>query len=122
MTRRNLAVLLAGFILPAAALAAAPPKAKAKAATERFEIHGHIAGYQSGHVVLVKTTGKGQHAASTHADGTFILRGILPGTYEVRPHSSHYHFTPSFRTVAVTTHDVTGVNFTAHVVQAKKKK
>jgi hypothetical protein len=123
MTRRKLAVLLAGLIvLVSAALAAAPPKSKAKGPAERFEVNGSIAGYQQGHVVVVKTSGKGQHSASTHADGTFVLRALLPGSYTVRPQSQYYHFTPAFRTVAVTTHDVQGVSFTAHVAQPQKKK
>jgi hypothetical protein len=122
MTRRKLAVLIAGWIvLVAAALAAAPPKAKAKAPAERFEINGDIAGYQKGHVVVIRTSGKGQHSASTHADGTFVLRALPPGSYTLRPQSQYYHFTPTFRTVAVTTHDVQGVSFTAHVAQPKKK-
>lgn len=111
MTRRKLAVLLAFSILP---IAAAPP--------QRFDMNGHVAGYQPGHVVVVRTSGKGQHSASTHADGTFVLRALLPGSYTVRPQSQYYHFTPAFRTVVVTTHDVQGVNFTAHLAQPKKKR
>jgi hypothetical protein len=111
MTRRKLAVLLAGPILP---IAAAPP--------QRFEINGHVAGHQPGHVVVIRTTGKGQHSASTHADGTFVLRGLLPGSYTLRPQSQHYHFAPVFRTVVLTTHDLHEVNFTAHPAQPTKKR
>jgi len=121
MKRRTLAVLIACFFVHGpAALAAGQPRGIAKGPVQRFEIHGHIAGYQPGHVVVVKTSGKGQHSASTHSDGTFVLRGILPGSYSVRPQSQHYHFSPAFRTVAVTTHDVRSVNFTAHPVEPKK--
>jgi hypothetical protein len=55
------------------------------------------------------------------SDGTFVLRGVLPGSYSVRPQSQRYHFTPAFRTVAVTTQDAQSVNFTAHAVEPKKK-
>ena len=123
MRRRTLAVLIACFLVHGlAALAASQPKGKTKGAVQRFEIQGHIAGYQPGHVVVVRTSGKGQHSASTHSDGTFVLRGILPGSYTLRPQSQHYHFSPAFHSVAVTTHDVQSVNFTAHPVEPKKKR
>jgi len=122
MKRRTLAVLIACFFVHGpVALAASQPKGKAKGPVQRFEIQGHIAGYQPGHVVVVKASGKGQHSASTHSDGTFVLRSVLPGSYSVRPQSQHYHFSPTFHSVAVTTHDVQGVNFTAHAVEPKKR-
>jgi hypothetical protein len=122
MNRRTLAVLIACFfVYGPAALAAGQPPGKAKGPVRRFEIQGRIAGSQPGHVVVVKTTGKGQHTATTRSDGTFVLRGVLPGSYSVRPQSQRYHFTPAFRTVAVTTQDAQSVNFTAHAVEPKKK-
>jgi len=40
----------------------------------------------------------------------------------VRPSHTYYSFSPSFRTVAVTDHDITGLAFNATMHPSKKKK
>jgi hypothetical protein len=81
----------------------------------RFEVSGHVAGMASGHHALVRATGREPHSATARADGTYILRGLRPGSYTIRPSHPRYHFTPDFRSVAITNHDVGNVNFVAHL-------
>lgn len=82
----------------------------------RFTIEGHVAGLGPAHhaVLDFSSPGKPHRRVTTHDDGTYILRNVVPGSYSVRPSHSGYRFSPSFRTVAVTSHDRTNIDFTAH--------
>jgi hypothetical protein len=80
----------------------------------RFEVSGHVAGMAPGHHALVRATGREPHSATARADGTYILRGLRPGSYTVRPSHPGYYFTPNYHSVGVTNHDLGDVNFVAH--------
>jgi hypothetical protein len=81
----------------------------------RHEVVGHIAGMAPGHHAVLRAAGRERHAATARADGTYVLRGLRPGSYTIRPSHPRYHFTPDFRSVAITNHDVGNVNFVAHL-------
>ena len=73
------------------------------------------------HRATVKTSGKAVRTTTTRTDGSYTLNNMERGTYTVRPSHSSYHFTPAFHTAAVTTHDVTSINFTASPNASQKK-
>lgn len=113
----------AWLLVPACSLmlmfASPPPQ---KRPVRHYTVSGDISGLGT-HRALVKMTrshGPG-HSASTHEDGSFILRTVAPGTYTIRPSHASFNFSPSFRTVAVTSHDVDGVHFTAHEKPRRKR-
>lgn len=114
--RRHLPITLLVCALTAGlfTLLAAPPRNDRKGPPPRFEMLGHIDGFVKGRPAVIRLTGKTERSASVRSDGTFLLRGLPPGSYTVRPESRHYRFSPTFRTVALIDHDVAGVGFTAH--------
>ena len=61
------------------------------------------------------------HTATSRGDGDFTLRAVEPGTWVLRPTHPQFRFSPSFHTVAVTSHDVDGVNFTAHAIGPSRR-
>jgi len=61
-----------------------------------------------------------RHSATARADGSYILQGLRPGSSTIRPSHPRYHFTPDFRSVAITNHDVGNVNFVAHLSPRKR--
>lgn len=80
-----------------------------------YTVSGHISGLGTHHALVRMTRPRVPgHTASTHEDGSFTLRTVAPGTYTIRPSHASFTFSPTFRTVAVTSHDVDGVHFTAH--------
>ncbi len=95
-------------------LPAAPPRNDRKESPPRFEVQGYIEGFVKGRPAVVRLTGKTERSASVRPDGTFLLRGLPPGRYTVRPESRHYRFSPSFHTVGLTHHDIAGLKFVAH--------
>jgi hypothetical protein len=84
-----------------------------KEAPEKFEISGHVAGLGAGHHASIRVSGKIVHTVSTHDDGTFRFAGLPPDSYTIRPACQGYHFSPTFRTVAVTDQDRHNIGFTA---------
>ena len=90
----------------------------------KYEIAGNITGMDAPHRarVVATSSGKPSRSATMTADGTFTLRTVSPGSYTVRPSHSLYSFSPSFHTVAVTNHDVTGLGFKAMKVPSRKGK
>ncbi|GEM_PF-3714485 len=77
-----------------------------------FTISGQITGdIQVGVWVTLEQDGAVLQTVVTEADGTYAFHGVEPGTYTVTPSLEGYSFTPSSRTVEVTTGDVTGVDF-----------
>ncbi len=99
-------------------LAAAPAAAQP---LPRHEITGRVSGLIVPHHVVVRTSGRGNHTTTTHADGVYILRGLRPGTYTVRPVDRRYRFSPTFHTVAITNHDVHEVDFVAHPLPPRRR-
>ena len=61
--------------------------------------------------MILKYNGVTKKLITTAADGTYVLTGIIPGTYTVQPYKSGTKFSPASQTVIVGA-DVTGVNFT----------
>ncbi len=86
-----------------------------KKPTPKFQITGTVSGLGPNHRATVKTTGKAIHTVTTASDGTYTFHDCVPGTYTIRVTRTGYTFTPSMRTVAVTDHDVSGRDFTAHL-------
>jgi hypothetical protein len=79
----------------------------------KFTISDTITGLGPNHRATVKTSGKAVRTTTTRADGNYTLNNMERGSYSVRPSHTGYHFSPSFHTAAVTTQDLTSVNFTA---------
>jgi hypothetical protein len=121
MTRRFCLALLACVLgSGSTSLLAAAPKGAPKGPPPRFEMRGHIDGFVKGRPAVVRISGRAERSASVRSDGTFLFRSLPPGSYSVRPESRHYRFSPSFHTVALTSHDVAGVQFTAHLHEPPK--
>jgi len=87
----------------------------------RHEITGRVSGLGVPHYVVVRASGRQNHTTTTHADGVYILRGLRPGTYTVRPVDRRYRFSPTFHTVAITNHDVHEVDFVAHPLPPRRR-
>ena len=117
--RTLICIWLAAAFLPLIGANKAPTKAPPK-----YVISGSFSGLESTHraKVTLTSSGKPDRSITMAADGTFTLRNVLPGSYSVRPSHAFYSFSPSFRTVAVTDHDITGLSFNATMHPSKKKK
>ncbi|MDX9736006.1 MAG: choice-of-anchor J domain-containing protein, partial [Thermoanaerobaculia bacterium] len=59
------------------------------------------------------TVTAGSASATSDASGNFTLTGLAAGTYTVTPTKSGCTFSPTSRSVTVSSANVTGVNFTA---------
>ena len=116
--RTLLCIWLTAAILPLIGADKAPPKAPPK-----YVMSGTITGMGPTHRAKVTLTsnGKPDRSVTMAADGTYTLKNVLPGSYTVRPSHAFYNFSPTFRTVAVTDHDMTVLPFNAMVVPSKKK-
>jgi hypothetical protein len=116
--RTLVCVWLAAAILPLTGADKAPTKAPPK-----YVLSGSITGMGPTHRAKVTLTSNGKPDRSTTmaADGTFTLKNVLPASYSVRPSHAFYSFSPTFRTVAVTDHDVTVLPFNATIHPSKKK-
>ena len=89
----------------------------------KYDVSGQVDGLAPNRHVTLKLTAHNKPARSVinRPDGGFTLRNVPPGTYEIRPSHPLYSFSPAFHTVAVTTHDVQGVQFNAHERPKKKR-
>ena len=87
----------------------------------KYTISGHITDLASSHHARVAATANNKPArtATTQADGSYTLRNVAPGSYSIRPTRSGYTFSPSFRTIAVTTVDRVDIDFVAHPLPKK---
>jgi hypothetical protein len=111
-------IWLAAALLPLIGANKAPTKAPPK-----YIVSGSISGMESTHraKVALTSSGKPDRSVTMAADGTFTLRNVVPGSYSLRPSHAFYSFSPSFRTVGVTDHDITGLSFHATMHPSKKK-
>jgi hypothetical protein len=116
--RTLICICLAAALLPLIGADKAPTKAPPK-----YVVSGTITGMGPTHRARVAFTsnGKSDRFVTTTADGTFTLKNVLPGSYSVRPSHALYSFSPTFRTVAVTDHDMTVLPFNATMHPSKKK-
>ncbi len=87
----------------------------------RYEVSGHIAGMAPNHRAVIRATGRAAHSATAHPDGTYMLRAMARGSYTIRPSHPGYRFTPIFRTVAITNHDIASVDFVAHPLPPRRR-
>ena len=113
----------AWLLVPACSLmlmfASPPPK---RPPVKHYTVSGHISGLGTRRASVKMTRyHTPARTATTHADGSFILRTVAPGTYTIQPSHSLFTFSPSFHTVAVTSHDVDGVHFTAHEKPTRRR-
>lgn len=67
---------------------------------------------ESGSGLSGVTVSLGSRTTQTSGDGTYSFSGLVSGTYTVTPSRSGYAFTPTSRTLSVSS-DTSGVNFTA---------
>jgi hypothetical protein len=111
-------VLLGSLAL--ATPAAAQSQKKASPAP-KYTISGSITGLGPSHRARVVATSSNhpQRGAYTRDDGGYTLQSVYAGSYTVRPTHAGYRFTPTFRTVAVTTADRVDINFVAHPLPVK---
>lgn len=86
---------------------------KGSTPAQRYALAGHITGLGGSHRVMIKVTGSHTYSTVSRTDGSYEIRNVLPGSYDVRPSSPAYLFAPTFHSAAITTHDVRSVNFTA---------
>jgi hypothetical protein len=117
--RTLICIWLAAVLLPLSGANKAPTKAP-----PRYIMSGTITDMGPTHRarVIATSSGKPDRSTTMAADGTFTLRNVLPGSYTLRPSHTLYIFSPTFRTVAVTDHDMTVLPFKAMLVPSKKKK
>lgn len=109
MTARAWLLALACSLLIFVTSFGAPPPVR------RFDVTGHVSGLGPHRITVHLTAShRPSRSAVTHEDGSFIFRDVLAGVYEARPRHTRFRFSPPFHTVAVTSHDVQGVNFIAH--------
>jgi hypothetical protein len=116
--RTLLCISLAAALLPLIGADKAPTKAPPK-----YIMSGAITDMGPTHRarVVATSSGKPDRSVTMAADGTFTLKNVLPGSYTLRPSHALYNFSPTFRTVAVTDHDMTVLPFKAMIVPSKKK-
>ncbi len=78
-----------------------------------YSISGTVTDPADQPLVGVEVTADG-HAATTVTDGTYIIQGLLAGTYTVTPTFGEYSFTPASEQVTVNASagDATGIDFT----------
>ena len=118
------ACILIAFCAPSGGAQGPSARKKASAKSQaRYTISGRIDGISAPRraTLAAKSHNKPTHSTTTHADGTFIFGNLPPGTYEIRPWHGSLLFSPSFHTVAVTTHDVGNVHFTARERPHKRR-
>ena len=115
--------ILVAFCASANAQRSSARKKTPSAAQAKYTISGRVEGMPATRraTVVAKAHNKPSHSATTHADGTYILRNVPPGTYEIRASHALFRFSPTFHTAAVTNHDVEHINFTAHEKARKKR-
>jgi hypothetical protein len=116
--RTLICIWLAAAFLPLTGANKVPAKAPPK-----YIVSGTITDMGPTHRarVVATSSGKPDHSITMAADGTFTLKNVPPGSYTVRPSHALYNFSPTFRTVAVTDHDLTVLPFKAMLVPSKKK-
>lgn len=112
----NLAILLLPVVSQSAAKKAPPPA--------KYTVTGTITGLAPSHHAQVKTSSNNHppRTATTQTEGIYTLRNVVPGSYTVRPSRAGYAFSPTFRTVAVTTADRDGIDFVARPLPARKNR
>ena len=122
-SKTRLLISACGLMLLVPAFGAAQSSKKAATPEPRYTISGQITGMAAGRhaTVVASAPGKPSHSATTHDDGTFLIRNVQHGTYGVKPSHPMYTFNPYLRTVPVTDHDVTDRDLTAHAKPAKKR-
>jgi hypothetical protein len=64
----------------------------------------------------VTLSGAAQRTITTKSDGSYSFGGLANGNYTVTPNRSGYMFTPSSRSVAVASANVTAIDFSAALV------
>jgi hypothetical protein len=104
------------LLLAVTAFGAAQSSGKAAAPPPVYTISGQITGMAAGQraYIVAKAANKTPREVPTRMDGRYTLDAVPPGVYDVRPRHAHDTFTPDFRTVAVTNHNIVGIDFTVH--------
>jgi hypothetical protein len=82
-----------------------------------YSITGTISPVTGGSGATVLLSGPAAATTTTNSAGTYTFTGLANGSYTITPSNTGYTFTPSSQSVAVSSANVTGVNFTAVVQQ-----
>lgn len=111
------------LLATALALGATTPRSGKNAPPANYDITGHISDLSADYRAKLTLSGnrKPTRTITAQADGSYAFRSVGPGSYTLRPSHAKFTFSPSFHTVAITNHDVPNVDFTAHMIGAKKK-
>jgi hypothetical protein len=76
-----------------------------------YSISGTISPTAAGNGATVKLTGAMSATVTANSSGVYTFNGLAAGTYTVAPSNTGYLFNPASAAVAVTSGNVTGVNF-----------
>lgn len=85
----------------------------ATAQGQTFSISGTISPTAGGVGATVILNGAAGATTTTDSAGNYIFTGLASGSYNVTPNNPGFTFTPASQNVAITTANVSGVNFTA---------
>ena len=100
-----------------------PAQGAPRPPVKRYDVAGHISGLGTHRVTVHLTAAhRPSRSAVTREDGSFIFRDVLAGAYTARPRHTRFRFSPTFRTVAVTSHDIGGVQFDAHELPRPRRR
>jgi hypothetical protein len=78
-----------------------------------YSITGTISPIAGGSGATVLLSGPAAATTTTNSAGTYTFTGLANGSYTITPSNTGYTFTPPSQSVAVSSANVTGVNFTA---------
>jgi hypothetical protein len=117
--RTFICIWLAAALLPLIGADKAPTKGPPPG----FDVSGSISGMQPANRARMSASAAGKTTRFTPmaANGTFVLQNVPPGTWVVKPSHALYIFSPTTRTVVVTDHVITGLDFKAMLVSTKTK-
>jgi len=82
-----------------------------------FSITGTISPVAGGSGATVLLSGPAAATTTTNSAGTYTFTGLANGSYTITPSNTGYTFTPPSQSVAVSSANVAGINFTAVVQQ-----
>ena len=85
---------------------------------QTFNISGTIGPTAGGGGATVTLSGAANAVTTANSSGAYTFPGLGNGTYTVAPSQIGYSFSPATQNATVSGTNVTGVNFTATVVQA----
>jgi hypothetical protein len=80
---------------------------------QTFGIAGTVAPTAGGSGATVTLSGAASATATANSAGAYSFTGLAAGSYAVTPSKAGFTFSPTTQSAAITTADITGLNFTA---------